>query len=107
MLDGEDVAFTMGVRSVSAKAMWRHPRACIGGDDENPRYAYVMVGLVTLSDDLAPMLPYATAIGASYMGAERAEEFGPPQCRIRRASGAAQGDRRGHRDEHCRLNRRR
>ena len=46
-------------------------------DDERPPYAYVMVeGPAQLSDDLAAMLPLATAIGGRYMGADRAEEFG-------------------------------
>ena len=40
-------------------------------------YAFVHVrGPVTLSEDLAELLHFATAIGGRYMGADRAEEFG-------------------------------
>ncbi len=77
VLDGDDVVFTTGARSVKAHALRRDPRACMCVDDENPPYAYVMIdGVVTISDDLEKMLPFATAIGSRYMGAERGEEFG-------------------------------
>ena len=77
VLDGDDVVFTTGARSVKAHALRRDPRACLCVDDENPPYAYVMIdGIVTISDDLVKMLRFATAIGSRYMGAERGEEFG-------------------------------
>jgi hypothetical protein len=44
---------------------------------ESPPYAYVQVqGTAELSEDPAELLSAATAIGARYMGADRAEEFG-------------------------------
>lgn len=77
VLDGEDIVFTTGARTVKGRALRRDPRACLCVDDENPPYAFVMVdGHATLSDDLEEMLPYATAIGGRYIGADRAEEFG-------------------------------
>lgn len=77
VLDGEDIVFTTGARTVKGRALRRDPRACLCVDDENPPYAFVMVdGDATLSDDLEEMLPYATAIGGRYIGADRAEEFG-------------------------------
>ena len=42
-----------------------------------PPYAFVQVqGMATWSEDLDELLRSATAIGARYMGADRAEEFG-------------------------------
>jgi len=77
VLDGDDVVFTTGTETVKARAMRRDPRVCLCVDDERPPYSYVMVeGRVELSDDLEAMLPFATAIGGRYMGADRAEEFG-------------------------------
>lgn len=77
VLDGEDIVFTTGASTVKGRALRRDPRACLCVDDERPPYAFVMVeGHATLSYDLEEMLPYATAIGGRYMGADRAEEFG-------------------------------
>jgi hypothetical protein len=46
-------------------------------DEEAQPFAFVHVrGAVTLSDDPADLLRFATALGGRYMGAERAEEFG-------------------------------
>ena len=46
-------------------------------DEEHPPYAYVRVdGVAALTDDPAELREWATRIGARYMGAERAEEFG-------------------------------
>jgi PPOX class probable F420-dependent enzyme len=55
----------------------RDPRIAIVVDDDTPPFAFVhMRGRVTISEDPHELLRYATAIGARYMGAERAEEFG-------------------------------
>jgi hypothetical protein len=46
-------------------------------DLETPPYAYVQVqGVAMISDDPDELVASATLIGARYMGAERAEEFG-------------------------------
>ncbi len=75
--DGDDLVFTTGTTSAKAAAMRRDPRVTICVDLDRPPYAFVQVqGTVTLSQDVAAMLPHATAIGGRYMGADRAEEFG-------------------------------
>lgn len=78
VLDGDDLVFTTGLRSVKARAMRRDPRVSLCVDDERPPYAFVMVeGRASLSDgDPAELLRFATEIGGRYMGADRAEEYG-------------------------------
>ena len=77
VLDGADLVFTTGAESVKGRSLRRDPRLALAVDLEAPPYAFVLVeGTVTLSEDLAEMLPLATAIGARYMGEELAEEFG-------------------------------
>jgi len=77
VLDGDDFIFTTGEHAVKAKAMHRDPRAALCVDLPEPPYEFVTVeGTVQISDDLDEMLPWATKIGARYMGADRAEEFG-------------------------------
>ena len=77
VMDGDDIAFTTSAASVKARAIRRDPRVSVCVDSEDPPYAFVMLeGVAALSDDVGEMLPYATAIGARYMGADRAEEFG-------------------------------
>ena len=77
VLDGDDVVSTTGESVVKAKALRRDPRAALCVDLEAPPYNFVTIeGTVQLSDDLDEMLKWATKIGARYMGADRAEEFG-------------------------------
>ena len=77
VLDGDDLVFTTWHESVKARSMLAEPRVSMVVDMEEPPYAYVHVrGTVELSDDKAELLSFATAIGARYMGAERAQEFG-------------------------------
>jgi PPOX class probable F420-dependent enzyme len=77
VLDGTDLVFTTGAESVKGRTLRRDPRLALVVDLEAPPYAFVLVeGTVTLSEDVAEMLPLAIAIGARYMGAEFAEEFG-------------------------------
>jgi PPOX class probable F420-dependent enzyme len=77
VLDGEDLIFTTGATTVKGHALRRDPRAMLCIDDDRPPFAYVRFeGRATLSDDLDEMLAWATKIGARYMGADRAEEFG-------------------------------
>jgi hypothetical protein len=46
-------------------------------DSEVPPFGFVQVqGEATVSEDPTELLSSATAIGARYMGADRAEEFG-------------------------------
>jgi PPOX class probable F420-dependent enzyme len=77
VLDGDDLVFTTGARSVKAHTMRRDPRVCLCVDDEEPPFAFVTVeGTAAVSEDLDELLRFATAIGGRYMGAERAEAFG-------------------------------
>lgn len=77
VMDGDDLVFTTGATSVKARAMRRDRRVSLCVDSEDPPYAFVMVeGVAALSDDLDEILQYTTAVGARYMGADRAEEFG-------------------------------
>lgn len=76
-LDGDDLVLTTHRTSQKAKAIRRDPRVALCVDDQAPPYSYVMVeGAATLSDDLDELRRCATAVGARYMGAERADEFG-------------------------------
>jgi len=77
VLDGEDIVFTTGARSVKGQAFRRNPYACLCVDDQAPPFSFVMVdGPVEVSTDLDELRRVATWIGRRYMGAERAEEFG-------------------------------
>jgi PPOX class probable F420-dependent enzyme len=77
VLDGDQIVFTTGANSVKGRNLGRDPRVALLVDDQTPPYAFVHVrGRVTLHEDLDELLRFATAIGARYMGADRAEEFG-------------------------------
>ena len=77
VLDGDDLVFATGARSVKAQAMRRDPRVSLCVDDERPPFAFVTVeGRASLSDDLDELLRFATLIGGRYMGQDRAEAFG-------------------------------
>jgi PPOX class probable F420-dependent enzyme len=77
-LDRDDtVVFTVDANSVKAKALAREPRVSLCVDEEVPPYAFVLVeGTATVVDDPEAQLRWATRIGARYMGADRADEFG-------------------------------
>ena len=77
VLDGEQLLFTTGADSVKGRNLRRDPRIALLVDDETPPYAFVHVrGRVTVHEDQDELLRFATAIGARYMGEDRAEEFG-------------------------------
>jgi PPOX class probable F420-dependent enzyme len=77
LLDGEELVFTTGSDSVKGRNLRRSPLAAVVVDEEVAPYVFVHIrGLVTLSEDSEQLLRFATAIGARYMGADRAEEFG-------------------------------
>jgi PPOX class probable F420-dependent enzyme len=71
------LVFNTATTSVKGRALARDHRATICVDLEEPPYAFVQVqGDAELSEDPGELLRIATAIGARYMGADRAEEFG-------------------------------
>jgi PPOX class probable F420-dependent enzyme len=77
VLDGRDVLFTTHEASLKARNLRRDPRVALAVDDEAPPYAFVHIrGRASLSEAPAELLRAATEIGARYMGADRAEEFG-------------------------------
>ena len=77
VVDGDGVVFNTWHTSVKARNLVHDSRAAMLVDYEEPPYGYVMVeGTVTISDDVAESRRVATLIGARYMGADRAEEFG-------------------------------
>ena len=77
VLDGEQLVFTTDASSVKGRNLRRDGRIALLVDDETPPYAFVHVRRrVTLHEDLGEVLRFATAIGARYMGPDRAEEFG-------------------------------
>jgi hypothetical protein len=46
-------------------------------DDERPPFAFVIAeGSVEISEDLAELTRWATAIGGRYMGADQADAYG-------------------------------
>jgi PPOX class probable F420-dependent enzyme len=100
VLDGGDIAFTTWAKSVKGWALRRNQYACLCVDDQTPPYSYVMVeGPVELSTDVDELRRVATLLGARYMGADRAEEFGDRNAvegemlvRLRPASVLAEAD---------------
>ena len=77
VLDDDDVIFTTGAGTVKGRAMQRDRRAALCVDDDRPPFSFVTIeGTVSIGTDLDEMLPWATRLGARYMGAERAEQFG-------------------------------
>lgn len=77
VLDGDDVMLNTGEVSIKGKALRRDPRVCLSVDDQVPPYSFVVIdGVAEISEDPAELRRWAAAIGARYMGADRAEEFG-------------------------------
>jgi PPOX class probable F420-dependent enzyme len=77
VVDGDDLLFNTGRETAKGRAIARDPRVVVCVDSEVPPYGFVQVqGLAAVSEDLDELVTSATAIGARYMGADRAEEFG-------------------------------
>lgn len=77
VLDDEEIVFTTHADSVKGRNLRRDTRAAIAVDEEQPPYAFVHIrGHVEISENAAELRRFATLIGARYMGADRAEEFG-------------------------------
>lgn len=71
------LVFNTGKDTAKGRALARDPRVTLCVDLERPPYAFVQVqGVAEISEDPADLLATATALGARYMGADRAEEFG-------------------------------
>jgi hypothetical protein len=77
LLDGDDVIFTTGKTSLKGRILEQDRRVCLCVDEERPPYSFVVIhGMASLSEDLGELRKWATALGARYMGQDRAEEFG-------------------------------
>lgn len=77
LLDGQDVVFNTGARTVKGRNLSREGRATMAVDDETPPFSFALLsGPVTLREDTPEVRTWATRIAGRYMGAERAEEFG-------------------------------
>ena len=77
VLDGDDIVFNTGAKTVKGKHILSDGRVSLAVDDERPPFAYVHIrGTARAEDNPPDMLEWATRIGARYMGEDRAEEFG-------------------------------
>ncbi|RSD17277.1 PPOX class F420-dependent oxidoreductase [Amycolatopsis eburnea] len=75
--DGDELIFTTGTETLKGKAIARDGRVSLAVDDQKPPYSYVQfTAEARLTHDFDDMLAWATRLGARYMGAERAEEYG-------------------------------
>jgi PPOX class probable F420-dependent enzyme len=75
--DGDELIFNTGTETLKGKAISRDPRISLVVDDQEPPYSYVQfTAEARLTHDHAETLDWATRLGARYMGAERAEEYG-------------------------------
>jgi PPOX class probable F420-dependent enzyme len=74
--DGE-LVFNTGGTTAKGRAVARDPRVVLTADLSEPPYAFVQVqGIARISEEPDDVRRVATALGARYMGADRAEEFG-------------------------------
>ncbi len=77
VLDGADLVFTTGRNTAKGRALTADPRVAICVDDERPPFSFVLIeGTATVSEEPVALLDAAIKLGARYMGADRAEEFG-------------------------------
>lgn len=77
VLDGDDIVFTTFRESVKGGNLIRTGRAALSVDDPNPPFSFVALeGEVTISEDSAEVLHWATVIGGKYMGEDQAEAIG-------------------------------
>ncbi|MCP3768440.1 PPOX class F420-dependent oxidoreductase [Streptomyces sp. MAR25Y5] len=77
VLDGDDVVFNTGGRTVKGRNLVRDGRVALCVDDDRPPFAFVVLrGRARISEDPEDLVRWATRIAARYMGQDRAEEFG-------------------------------
>ncbi|MFI9822714.1 PPOX class F420-dependent oxidoreductase [Streptomyces sp. NPDC052013] len=77
VLDGDELVFTTGERTVKGRNLARDGRVALCVDDDRPPFAFVVLnGRAHLVDDPGELRHWAARIGARYMGEDRAEEFG-------------------------------
>nr|WSX53145.1 PPOX class F420-dependent oxidoreductase [Streptomyces sp. NBC_00974] len=77
VLDGDSFVFNTGKDTVKGRNLARDGRVALCVDDDRPPFSYVILqGRADISEDLDEMLPWASKIGARYMGAEHGDAFG-------------------------------
>ncbi|WP_040812996.1 PPOX class F420-dependent oxidoreductase [Nocardia concava] len=77
VLEGDEIVFNTGKGTAKGRSILRDGRLSLVVDVAEPPYAFVQVqGVAEVSEDLDELVRTATEIGARYMGADRAEEFG-------------------------------
>ncbi|OHU81075.1 PPOX class F420-dependent oxidoreductase [Mycobacterium talmoniae] len=77
VVDDGALVFNTGADTAKGRALARDPRVVICVDDPHPPYSFVQVqGIAAVSENADDLLASATRIGARYMGADRADEFG-------------------------------
>ncbi|MFI8091699.1 PPOX class F420-dependent oxidoreductase [Streptomyces sp. NPDC086080] len=77
LLDGDDIVFNTGERTVKGRNLARDGRVALCVDDDRPPFGFVVLwGRARLSEDPGQLRYWATRIGGRYMGEDRAEEFG-------------------------------
>jgi PPOX class probable F420-dependent enzyme len=75
--DGDYLVFTSDGSSVKTHALRRDPRIALCVDVDEPPFSFVQFRAeTTISEDLDELREWATRLGARYMGADRAEEYG-------------------------------
>jgi PPOX class probable F420-dependent enzyme len=81
LVDNGELVFNTGGITAKGRALARDSRVVICVDDPHPPYSFVQVqGTARAIEDAPDLLDIATRIGARYMGAHRAEEFGRPNA---------------------------
>ena len=76
-IDQGAVWFTTGAETVKGRNLARSGVATICVQDDRPPFSFVVVeGTVELIDDLDLVRAWAARLGARYMGADRADEYG-------------------------------
>ena len=78
VLDGDELVFTTGKKSVKGKNLLREPHVMISVDDEQPPFAFVLVDATAVVNAPSPeeLLPWATRIASRYVGPEKADAYG-------------------------------
>ncbi|MGV9900966.1 PPOX class F420-dependent oxidoreductase [Streptomyces sp. NPDC003388] len=77
LLDGDELVFNTGKKTVKGRNLARDGRIALCVDDDRPPFHFVVLtGRARLSEELDDVRQWATRIAARYMGEERAEEYG-------------------------------
>jgi PPOX class probable F420-dependent enzyme len=76
-VDGSAIWFTTGADTVKGRNLARNGVATVCVQDDRPPFSFVVIeGTVELIDDLELARAWAARLGARYMGADRAEQYG-------------------------------